>query len=266
MVTRRCRSVCFGALAIALALAADASGDSATDLADRTALVGEYRHSALSATGKTRRSVAVISPRGAGLSVMWEEDEGNLFGGIGVSLDGVFGAAYTEALDGSFRGQGVLAYHIDGGTLDGIRLPYDSADGALIQETLEGSATLQGRFAIARSLDAGGHTYHSGYVEIERQGDTYQMTWYTPARSSEGVGIRIGDVLIAGYANGFAPGVIAYCADKGLLTGIATFGHVGTVGMDSMTRVSNGGTGADSEPSARCRAAISKWNRTLAGG
>src|SRR5262245_18811514 len=106
MVTRRCRSVCFGALAAALTLAAGASGDSATDLADRTALVGEYRHSALSAAGKTRRSVAIISPRGAGLGVMWEEDEGNLFGGIGVSLDGVFGAAYTEALDGSFRGQG----------------------------------------------------------------------------------------------------------------------------------------------------------------
>ena len=243
----------------------DAAGDAAA-VAARKALVGEYRHSAVSPAGKTRRSVATIAARGAGLSVMWEEDEGNLFGGIGVSLDGVFGAAYTEALDGSFRGEGVLAYRIQGGTLDGVRLPYESADGVLVHETLQGSPMLEGRYDIARSLDARGETYHSGYVEIVHLGDTYQMTWYTPERSHEGVGLRIGDVLVAGYARGFAPGVIAYCADADLLTGIATYGHTGKIGEDRMKRANAGNAKANAEPSDHCRDAIAKWNPSLVRG
>jgi len=255
--------------AAALTLAVRASGDSsdaAAAIAARDALVGEYRHSTVSVGGKTRRSVATIARHGAGLSVAWEEDEGNLFGGIGISLDGVVGAAYTEALNGAFRGEGVLAYRIHGGTLEGVRLPYDSADGDLIEETLQGSPALEGRYAIARSLDASGQTYHSGYVEIVRSGDTYQMTWYTPTRSYDGVGLRVGDVLVAGYAHGFAPGVLAYCADQGLLTGIATYGHTGTVGPDRMTRTNNAASGSSTEPSAHCRDAIDKWNPSLVGG
>jgi hypothetical protein len=194
------------AAAVVLALGADAFGEGpdATEPADGDTLIGQYRHSTVFAGGKTKRSVATIAARGAGFSIAWEEDDGNLFGGIAIRLDGILGAAYTEALNGSYRGQGVLAYRISGGTLDGVRLPADAADGALVRETLEGSPTLEGRYAIARSLDAGGRTYHSGYVDIARDGDTYQMTWYTPARSYEGVGLRVGDVLVASYGNGFA--------------------------------------------------------------
>ncbi|MEZ5832660.1 MAG: hypothetical protein R3D05_15915 [Dongiaceae bacterium] len=245
---------------------ADNSGDgskAADATATSAALIGEYRHSTVTTSGKVRRSVATIAPRGAGLAVAWEEDEGNLFGGIGVSLDGIVGAAYTEALNGAFRGSGVLAYRISGGTLDGVRLPYDSAKGELIEETLEGSPALEGRYAIVHSRDATGESYHSGYVDIVRDGDTYQMTWYTPARSYDGVGLRIGDVLVAGYARGFAPSVVAYCADQGLLTGIVTYGHSGTIGADSLTRASGGSAGTARETSARCRGAIEKWNPTL---
>jgi len=247
-------------------LATHASGDESVVLATTATLVGEYRHSTVTPAGKVRRSVATIVAHGAGLSVAWEEDEGNLFGGLGLGLDDVFGAAYTEALDGSFRGAGVLAYRIHGGTLEGVRLPSDSADGALIQETLEGSPALEGRYAIARSLDARGATYHSGYVEIVRRGDTYQMTWYTPQHSYDGVGLRVGDVLVAGYARGFAPGLIAYCADQGLLTGVVTYGQVGTVGADRMTRVNDSRSKPSAEPSAHCRAAVEKWNPSLIHG
>jgi hypothetical protein len=250
---------------VAMQAAGDESGASSVP-AGSAALVGEYRHSTVTTAGKIRRSVATIAARGAGLSVAWEEDAGNLFGGIGVSLDGVFGAAYTEALDGSFRGAGVLAYRIHGGTLEGVRLPSDSADGALIQETLEGSPGLEGRYAIARSLDPHGATYHSGYVEIVRRGDTYQMTWYTPLHSYDGVGLRIGDVLVAGYARGFAPGLVAYCADQGLLTGVVTYGQVGTVAADRMTRANGGASSTNAEPSAHCRDAVEKWNPSLIQG
>lgn len=243
----------------------DPSGAGAAATA-REALVGQYRHSSVTPAGKTRRSVATIASRGAGLSVAWEEDDGNLFGGIGVSLDGIFGAAYTEALNGSFRGAGVLAYRITGGTLEGIRLPSDSADGELIRETLQGSPALEGRYAITHSLTADGQTFHAGYVEMVHRGDTYQMTWYTPTLSHEGVGLRVGDVLVAGYARGFAPGVIAYCADRGLLTGVGTYGHVGSIGADRMVRVGGGGSEPSTEPSRHCRDAIEKWNPSLVRG
>jgi hypothetical protein len=263
------RSWLKGALAAVgmLSVAGDVAGDSVmpgtNGPADRNALVGQYRHSTVFTAGHTRHSVATIAPRGAGFSIAWEEDDGNLFGGIAVAVDGVLGAAYTEALNGSYRGKGVLAYRISGGRLDGVRLPSDSA--TLIQETLEGPAALEGRYAIARSLDADGRTHHSGFVEIVRQGDTYQMTWYTPARSYEGVGLRVGDVLVASYGTGFAPGIIAYCADEGLLTGVGTYGHVGTVGADLMIRVSAGGVGG-AETSPRCRDAIERWNPSLIRG
>lgn len=244
---------------VALAVAGRAAGDVDPVIG---ALSGEYRHIAVAPSGDIRRSVASIAPRGAGFSVAWQEDAGNLFGGIGISLDGVFGAAYTEALNGAFRGSGVLAYRIDGGTLDGFRLPADAADGEALQETLQGSPALEGRYAIVRGVDAGGGGHHSGHVDIERRGDTYQMIWYTPERSYEGVGLRIGDVLVAGYAKGFAPAIVAYCAEQDLLTGLATYGHAGTVSADRMVR-----DGAESaEPSARCRAAIDKWNPSQAPG
>lgn len=255
--------------AIVLSAASDASGegsDGPAGTAATAALAGEYRHSAVSPAGNTRRSVATIAPRGAGFGVAWEEDGGNLFGGIGLSLDGVFGAAYTEALDGSFRGEGVLAYRIRGGTLDGVRLPYGSSGDSLIEETLEGSPALEGRFIIAHSRGGDGTSDRSGYVEIVRLGDTYQMTWFTPERSFEGVGLRIGDVLVAGYARGFAPGVIAYCADADLLTGIATYGHTGKIGEDRMKRANAGNAKANAEPSDHCRDAIAKWNPSLVRG
>jgi hypothetical protein len=258
-----------GALAAvaALAVVGTVSGDTPgpqPGVAGPVDLVGQYRHSTVFAAGQARRSVATIAPRGAGFSIAWEEDDGNLFGGIAVAVDGILGAAYTEALNGSYRGKGVLAYRISGGTLDGVRLPSDSA--TLIQETLEGPLALEGRYAIARSLDADGRTHHSGFVEIARRGDTYQMTWYTPARSYEGVGLRVGDVLVASYGNGFAPGIIAYCADEGMLTGVGTYGHVGTVGADLMIRVNAGGAIAGAETSQRCRNAIERWNPSLIRG
>jgi len=250
----------FLAAAAALSVVAAAAGDSSgPDSPD--SLVGQYRHSSVFTAGETRRSVASIARRGSGYSIAWEEDDGNLFGGIAIVLDGVFGAAYTEALNGSFRGKGVLAYRISGGTLDGVRLPSDAAE--LIQERLEGSPALEGRYSIARSLDANGRAHHAGYVEIVRHGDTYQMTWFTPARSYEGVGLRVGDVLVASYGNGFAPGIIAYCADEGLLTGVGTYGHVGTVGADRLVRANNGGSAAGAKPSARCREAVEHWNPSL---
>jgi hypothetical protein len=249
------------ALAAALVLAAGAGTADEEPGAPNGVLAGEYRHSAAAHAGKIRRSVATISERQAGLAIAWQEDEGNLFGGIGLRLDSVFGAAYTEALNGAFRGSGVLAYRIHDGTLEGLRLPAGSQQ--FVAETLRGSPALQGRFDIVRSVDAAGATYHSGHVEIERRGDTYQMTWFTPEKADVGVGLRIGDVLVAGYAKGFAPGLVAYCIDGDLLTGVSTYGHSGTVGADRLLRAGSSIADAMAQPSDYCRAAIDAWNPSL---
>ena len=207
-----------------------------------------------------RRSVATIARRGDGFAIAWQEDEGNLFGGIGLSLDGVFGAAYTEALSGEFRGSFVAAYRIAGGTLEGGRLPH-GAPQQLVRETLRGGPALAGRYDIV-----GGDGASAGSVEIARLGDTYQMVWRAPDQTYEGVGLRIGDVLIAGFARGFAPALVAYCADPHVLTGLATYGHSGTVTPDRLVQAGTDGNTAAAEPSTRCRAAIGKWNPSLAPG
>jgi hypothetical protein len=85
-----------------------------------------------------------------------------------------------------------------------------------------------------------------------------------PAHTYDGVGLRVGDILIAGYARGFAPSVAAYCADDGLLTGIVTYGSAGTIGLDTMTRINGGGSAPHTMPSVHCQDAITRWNRSLA--
>lgn len=228
--------------------------------AARDTLVGEYRHSTLTLAGKVRRSVATIARRGDGFAIAWQEDEGNLFGGIGLSLDGVFGAAYTEALSGEFRGSFVAAYRIAGGTLEGGRLPH-GAPQQLVRETLRGGPGLAGRYDIV-----GGDGASAGSVEIARLGDTYQMVWRAPDQTYEGVGLRIGDVLIAGFARDFAPALVAYCADPHVLTGLATYGHSGTVTPDRLVQAGTDGNTAAAQPSTRCRTAIGKWNPSLIPG
>ena len=251
--------------AVLLAAAPRASGDG-LDAADSAAtaapdaLIGDYRHSTLTLAGKARRSVATIARRGDGYAIAWQEDEGNLFGGIGLSLDGVFGAAYTEALSGEFRGSFVAAYRIAGGTLEGGRLSH-GAPQQLVRETLQGPPGLAGRYDIV-----GADSLVAGSVEITRQGDTYQMIWHALDQTYEGVGLRIGDVLIAGFARGFAPALVAYCADAHVLTGLATYGHSGTVTPDRLVQAGTDGNTAAAEPSTRCRAAIDKWNPSLIRG
>lgn len=220
-------------------------------------LIGEYRHSTVTLSGKARNSVATIARRGEGFAIAWQEDEGNLFGGIGLSLDGVFGAAYTEALSGTFRGSGIVAYRIAGGRLEGIRLPY--GDGKrLLREALAGPADLNGRFDVVEGA--------AGFVEIARRGDAYEMTWQMAEQVYEGVGLRVGDVLIAGYARGFAPAVVAYCVDPHVLTGLATYGHSGTVTPDRLVPAGIDGNGDDATPSEHCRSAIAAWNPSLPRG
>jgi hypothetical protein len=67
------------------------------------------------------------------------------------------------------------------------------------------------------------------------------MTWFTPERSFEGVGLRVGDVL----------------------TGISTYGHSGTIGADRLLRAGTDGSDASAQPSDYCRAAIDTWNPSL---
>lgn len=250
----------FSAAAAAALLALVAPADSqepGTGPDGLDAFIGEYRHSTVTLAGKSRRSVATIARRGEGFVIAWQEDEGNLFGGIGLSLDGVFGAAYTEALSGQFRGSFVVAYRIAGGRLEGVRMSHGDGQPS-VRETLQGPPGLGGRYDIVQGDDGA-----AGHLEIARRGDTYQMSWHMADGTYDGAGLRIGDVLIAGFARGFAPAIVAYCADAHVLTGLATYGHSGIVTPDRL--VQSGTDGNAAEPSQRCRDAIARWNPSLAG-
>lgn len=257
-IRRQSRLLALAALITALPAAPALPEGGLADSPD--ALIGEYRHSTVTLSGKARRSVATITRHGDGFAIAWQEDEGNLFGGIGLSLEGVFGAAYTEALNGVFRGSFVAAYRIDGGTLEGLRMARGGRE-QIARETLQGAPGLEGRYDILRS-DAGA----AGHIEIARQGDTYQITWHTAEETYDGAGLRVGDVLIAGFARGFAPAIVAYCADAHVLTGLATYGHSGTVTPDRLVQSGMDGDASDAMPSERCRNAIETWNPSLPRG
>ncbi len=255
LILRQTRMLALAALVAALPATPALPEGSLADQPD--SLVGDYRHSTVTLSGKARRSVATITRHGDGFAIAWQEDEGNLFGGIGLSLDGVFGAAYTEALNGVFRGSFVAAYRIDGGKLEGVRLGRER----MARETLLGPPGLSGRYDIQHSESGA-----TGHLEIARRGDTYQITWHAADETFDGAGLRVGDVLIAGFARGFAPAIVAYCADAHVLTGLATYGHSGTVTPDRLVQSGTEGNAIDAMPSERCRNAIETWNPTLPRG
>jgi hypothetical protein len=152
-------------------------------------------------------------------------------------MDNVLGAVYWPDQQ-RLRGHGIVVYHIDGGELQGIWLVANGPQ-KIGRETLKGSPELIGEYKITLGENPDDLTNYSGTVRMERHGDVYQVAWYTPKLSYIGNGIRIGDVLVVGYAIGEAPGTVAYCLGKSGLLGVWSFGGQATLGKEVLKRHSD---------------------------
>jgi hypothetical protein len=131
-------------------------------------------------------------------------------------------------------------------------MPEDGDGEHLGRESLVGPASLEGRFEITLGVNPGNGSRYTGHVDIDRRGDTYHFHWYSPTDSYLGNGIRIGNVMVVGYALGRAPGTVAYCVRVSELEGVWTYGDATSLGRETLhPRAGAAGQGSATRSGAR---------------
>jgi hypothetical protein len=203
-------------------------------------LAGTYQAEGKTANGMAYGGQVGIEPNGKGVRLAWILDGGDSYRGLGLQIDNVLGSAYW-ADDERFNDQGIVVYRIDGGKLNGTWLAYGGAEGLVGHEELLGPASLEGRFEITLGENPGGESFYRGHVKIERHGDIFLFHWYAPGNSYVGNGIRIGDIMVVGYARGRPPGTVAYCIRGGNLDGVWAYGDDARLGRETLRRRSDVG-------------------------
>jgi hypothetical protein len=203
-------------------------------------LAGKYRAEGKMADGAKYGGQVGIEPSGKAVRLAWVLDSGNKYRGLGLRIDNVLGGVFWSEND-RFNDLGVVVYRIDGGKLHGTWMAYGGPEGLVGREELEGPASLEGRFEIALGENPGGGSSYRGHVNIERRGETFVFHWYAPSDSAIGNGIRIGDIMVVGYARGRAPGTVAYCIDGGNLDGVWASGSSARLAQETLRRQSDAG-------------------------
>jgi hypothetical protein len=233
-------------LALALCLGAPAAL-----LAD-TNLSGDYDAAGQTSNGRGYTGQVKIVARGEGYAIAWRLDQGDAYRGLAIKMDNVLGAVYWPDKS-PLHGHGIVAYHIEGGELQGIWL-LAGGNQKSGRENLKGSPGLAGDYAITLGENPDDVTNYGGRVRMERRGDVYRVSWYTPDLSYVGNGIRIGDVLVVGYAAGQVPGTVAYCLGKDGLLGVWTYGGQAELGKEVLKHHSDGNQpDAESGKSGDCQ-------------
>jgi hypothetical protein len=196
---------------------------------------GDYDAQGRSAQGQAYQGAVRIAPLGQGYGIAWRLAGGDTYRGVALKVDSVLGAVYwsdRQRLDGV----GIVLYRIDGGELQGLWMPARADATVIGRENLKGSPDLAGRYQITLGENPDNMTNYDGHVEIARQGDTYRLEWFTPDLSAVGNGIRLGDILVVGYAVGQAPGTVGYCVTEMGLLGLWSFGQETALGKEVLRR------------------------------
>jgi hypothetical protein len=222
-------------------------GGSAAASADGT-LSGDYGVEGQTLHGRNYTGQVKIASHGKGYAIAWRLDQGDTYRGAALKMDDVLGAVYWSERD-TFRGLGVALYRVSGGELQGIWLLAGQDGKATGRENLQGSADLNGDYRITLGENPDGMTNYDGHVQMERHGNTVRLTWYTPGLSAVGNGVRIGDILVVGYASDRVPGTIGYCVGADGLRGLWTYGGEAAAGTEVLKYPAGAsppaGTGAD---------------------
>lgn len=198
-------------------------------------LTGSYQVEGKGADGVSYAGQVDLASYGKGLALTWSADRGRPYEGLGLQLGDAMGAVFWPKGE-TFDGLGIVLYRIDGGRLQGIWMPQGGSKAPLGREDLLGPPTLEGRFEITLGENPGGSSHYSGHVNIERRDDIYYFHWYAPRDSYVGNGVRIGDVMVVGYALGKAPGTVAYCARGRELDGIWSYADETRLGREILRK------------------------------
>ena len=212
-------------------------------------LIGSYDVTGKTVDGRAYGGQIDIAPHGKGVKLDWALGGGDRYSGRALQLDGVLGGVYWEQSE-RYNDPGVVVYRIDGGKLQGIWMPGGAPLNSVGREDLVGPASLEGRFEIILGEQPGGRSHYSGHVNVTRRGDTYLFRWYAPNASYVGGGIRLGNVMVVGYALGRAPGTVAYCIQGKDLEGAWAYGEQTRLGREALRRQAGAGdtpAGADTQ-------------------
>jgi len=153
-------------------------------------------------------TVQIAAKSNGVMGMVWNVNGTPAYAGIGLTNGRLMAAGYSN--NSPF---GLIVYEAKGDVFEGIWTG-SMTKGEVGFETLKPSST-QGVFDIVKGTQPGGGNY-SGQVSIEKKGDVYEMKWRIGKETYRGVGIRVGDTLIAGWTPGKDVGVVFYSLGEAL--------------------------------------------------
>ena len=193
--------------------------DTAAPPEPTVALAGSYTVAASTQPGKQgqayRGAVEIAGKPGRVFSIKWNLAAGaGTYAGLGVSNGTVLAAGYAEK-GGDF---GIVVYDRKGDRWEGA-WSGSMTKGQIGLETLEAvkaNPDGTGTFRIVKGTTPGESGEYKGEVRIEKTGDTYKMTWKLAGGDSyRGVGLMLGNSLVAGWTPKSDVGVVAYKISDG---------------------------------------------------
>lgn len=179
-------------------------------------VVGSFKIAGAGADGKQYVGTAVISKIGGEMyKGTWTIGGSSMSTGICFRDEDILSCGWSAKHD-----LGVVAYLVkDDNSLDGVW--FEEQHSVLGKEFLVGgNNNLLGTYTI-KTGETPEKKKYTGTVEIGVKGGVYQLKWKTGGGSFEGLGLRNGDVLTAGFNNSGDFGVLQYRIKKGgkVLTG-----------------------------------------------
>ncbi len=190
-----------------------AAPDAAVPPEPAVALAGSYSVESSTQPGRSGRAyrgdVAIAGKPGRVFAIKWNLAGGaGNYAGLGVSNGTVLAAGYSAS-----DPFGIVVYDRKGDRWEGAWAG-SMTKGQAGFETLEaikanGDGT--GTFRIVKGTTPGSSEEYRGEVRIEKTGDTCTITWKIAGGGTHrGVGLMIGDSLVAGWTPRRDVGVVAY--------------------------------------------------------
>jgi hypothetical protein len=195
------------------------------------------------------RGKVTIKEQGPSFAVDWKLKSGENYTGVGILNGDILGVGYGDGLSG------LAVYQIKGGTLTAKWL-LPATPQQVGEYELTGPASLDGVYRFVNGM--------KGNVTIKPNGDSYEIAWNLTSGTYTGVGVKMGDTLVA--VSGSTDqlfGAVAYHLSSERLQGIWTVAGQNGVGTEVL------GTNRMAQPQEIARpgmeAATSSGSHTVKG-
>lgn len=153
--------------------------------------------------GQYRGSVTFTDKAPRFYDIEWNVRNSPPYTGIGIHRDHVLGVGWGL---GTFYG--VAVYQVSGSKLSG-RWATSRTGSVLGREELVGAAELGGTYQITDAWSPASGKPYTGTVTLRRRGELFDVTWKLDRETTNGIGLRDGNVLVVAFGQTGA-GVVLY--------------------------------------------------------